>query len=447
MKIKVLNSLTNKKEFLPSKKKLKLFVCGPTVYDLSHIGHARTYIFFDFFVKFLKNFGQKVFYVQNITDIDDKIINRAKLENQNPLKLSKKFTKKYLKDMKSLGINSLNIYAPATKFIPQIVSQVERLINKGYAYKTLDGYYFNIKKFKDYGKLSKRTALLTEDAVSRIDDSVKKINKGDFCLWKFPNEEKQKKLSKLPKTKKFIILDFEPLWKTSLGWGRPGWHIEDTAIAEYYLGLQYDLHGGGIDLKFPHHEAEIAQAESLSSKKPFVKIWMHTGQLLVNGQKMSKSLGNFITIEDFLKKYKSIVLKFLFLMHHWHSPLDYKEEVVNLSISNLQKIYETNEKIKFVLRQKKFGNKNINSKNLNLIIKKFNNALADDLNTPAALSCLFELLNIIQENLFDLNKKSIQILYKTFKKFLNILNLDLPEFKIPLKIKAILSKREKLRTK
>jgi cysteinyl-tRNA synthetase len=445
MSIKIFNSLTQKKEKLPEKKEFKLFVCGPTVYDLTHIGHARTYLFFDFFAKFLKTQGYKVFYVQNITDVDDKIINKAKNQNINPLKLSKNLTKKYLADMKSLNINSVNIYAPATKFIPQIISQVKRLIQKNYAYKTNDGYYFNIQKFKDYGKLSKRTATQAEDAVSRIDESIKKINKGDFCLWKFPEEEKQNLLEKFHKGKKFIILDFEPLWNTELGWGRPGWHIEDTAIAEYYLGLQYDLHGGGVDLKFPHHEAEIAQAESLSGKKPFVKIWMHTGQLLVNGQKMSKSLGNFITIKDFLKEYKAIVLKFLFLMHHWRSPINYEEKNIALTLNNLQKIYETNEKIKFALNQKKFGIKNISILKINSLAKKFNNALKDDINTPLALAYFFEIINLINQNLFELNKKSIQNIYKIFKKCLNMLDLKIPEPKIPLKIKAVLSQREKLR--
>jgi len=443
MQIKIFNTLNNKLTPLPSKKELKLFVCGPTVYDYSHIGHARTYIFFDWFTKFLKQNGYKITYVQNITDVDDKIISRAASENQNPLNLSKKFAKIYLKNMKDLGVNSVNVYAYATKFIPQIEDQVQRLIQKGFAYKIEgDGYYFNIKKFKDYGKLSKRKAESAEDAVSRIDDSNKKINKGDFCLWKFPDEQKQEKLKNISKSKKFIILDYEPLWKTSLGWGRPGWHIEDTAISEYYFGLQYDLHGGGMDLKFPHHEAEIAQAESLSGKKPFVKIWMHTGQLMVNGQKMSKSLGNFITIDDFLKKYKPIVLRFLVLNHHWHSPLNYNEETIQTSIGGLQNIFEFLEKIKLILKSKNFGQKIFL---LSSFEKKFKNALFLDLNTSLAIAVLFETINEANKNLNLLNKKSLSDIYNFIKKCLNILTLDIKEPKIPLEIQALIKQREKLR--
>jgi len=443
MQIKIFNTLNDKLTSLPSKKELKLFVCGPTVYDYSHIGHARTYIFFDWFAKFLKQNGYKITYVQNITDVDDKIISRAASESQNPLNLSRKFAKIYLKNMKDLGINSVNVYAYATKFIPQIENQVKRLIQKGFAYKIEgDGYYFNIKKFKDYGKLSKRKVESAEDAVSRIDDSNKKINKGDFCLWKFPDQQKQEKLKNISKTKKFIILDYEPLWKTSLGWGRPGWHIEDTAISEYYFGFQYDLHGGGMDLKFPHHEAEIAQAESLSGKKPFVKIWMHTGQLMVNGQKMSKSLGNFITIEEFLKKYKPIVLRFLILNHHWHSPLNYNEESIQASIGGLQNIFEFLEKIKLILKSKNFGQKNFL---LSPFEKKFKNALFLDLNTSLAIAVLFETINEANKNLNLLNKKSVLDIYNFIKKCLNVLTLDIKEPKIPLEIQALIKQREKLR--
>ncbi|MGB9608893.1 MAG: cysteine--tRNA ligase [Minisyncoccia bacterium] len=443
MKIKVFNTLTGKLTPLPSKKKLNLFVCGPTVYDYSHLGHARTYIFFDWLVKFLKLNNYKVFYLQNITDIDDKIINRSKQENQNPLKLAKKFTTAYLKNMKDLKVNSVNIYAPATKFIPQIINQVQILIQKGYAYKIEnDGYYFNIKKFKDYGKLSRRTASQAEDAVSRIDESIQKINKGDFCLWKFPSKEKQTQLEKLAKNKKFIILDFEPLWKTKLGWGRPGWHIEDTAIAMHYFGNQYDLHGGGLDLKFPHHEAEIAQAESLTGKKPYVKIWLHTGQLLINSQKMSKSLGNFITINDFLNQYKSIVFRFIVLMHQWNSPLNYSEDTIKTALGGLQNIFETLKKLELLIAVKKFGKKNISFKNQ---INQFNDVLKNNLKTPEALAVIFEINKIINSNLLNLNEKTAKNSLICLKSLLNLLSLELPDPKIPLKIKALINQREQLR--
>src|SRR3989344_5626839 len=258
MVLKIYNTLTRKKEvFKPIKgKKVKLFVCGPTVYDYAHIGHAKTYIQFDIIVKYLRYWGYDVFYLQNITNIDDKIINRAKEESKDPLKLANEFEKNYHEDVKRIGVDSVNKYAKATDYMEQITSQVDRLVKKGYAYKIKDGYYFDLTKFSEYGKLAKRTAQEAEDAVSRIDENDEKRNKGDFCLWKFYKKG-------------------EPYWETSLEMGRPGWHIEDTAITEKELGSQYDIHGGARDLIFPHHEAEIAQMESITGKKPFVKYWLH----------------------------------------------------------------------------------------------------------------------------------------------------------------------------
>ena len=209
-----------------------------------------------------------MFYLQNITDIDDKIIQRAKEQKITPKKLAKNFERIYYEDMKALHNNAVTKYARATDYIPQIISQIKTLIKKDYAYKLKDGYYFNIKKFKEYGKLSGRTILEAEDAVTRIDDSLNKKNKGDFCLWRFSKKG-------------------EPEWNSEFGKGRPGWHIEDTAITENFFGPQYDIHGGALDLIFPHHEAEIAQMEASSGKKPFVNYWIHTGFLNIKGKKMA----------------------------------------------------------------------------------------------------------------------------------------------------------------
>ncbi|HJN62425.1 MAG TPA: cysteine--tRNA ligase, partial [Candidatus Parcubacteria bacterium] len=272
--LKTYNSLSRKKEALypKGKKKVRMFVCGITPYDFAHLGHARTYLVFDMVAKYLKTQNYKVFYLQNITDIDDKIIERAKNTKKRPKEVSRFFEKEYLKDMKSLRIDSITKYARATDFIKEIQSQVKRLMKKGYAYQLKDGIYYDISKFRDYGKLSKRTVLQAEDAVSKIDEGKGKGNKGDFSLWKLskPNE---------------------PKWKSPWGEGRPGWHIEDTAITEHFFGPQYDIHGGARDLIFPHHEAEIAQMEALSGKHPLAKHWLHSGFLTINGQKMSKSLG------------------------------------------------------------------------------------------------------------------------------------------------------------
>src|SRR3989344_3559509 len=286
MALKVYNTLTRKKEiFKPRKdKNVNFFCCGITPYDFAHIGHAKTYVQVDVIVKYLRYSGYDVFYLQNVTDIDDKIIQRAKEKNQKPMELVRNYEKEYLKDMEALSINSVNKFARATEHIKEIIKQVKTLMDRGFAYIIEnDGIYFDLSKFPEYGKLSGRKTEEAEDAVTRIDESVNKRNKGDFCLWK--------------KSKKD-----EPSWKDP--WfnnGRPGWHIEDTAISEKYFGKQYDVHGGARDLIFPHHEAEIAQMEAASGKKPFVKYWLHTGFLNVKGQKMAKSLGNFITIRDDLK--------------------------------------------------------------------------------------------------------------------------------------------------
>ncbi|MFY9457636.1 MAG: cysteine--tRNA ligase, partial [Candidatus Spechtbacterales bacterium] len=297
MAIKLYDTLSRKKGGLNprSGKKIGIFVCGPTVYDYSHIGHARTYIAFDAFVKYLRSREYEVRYVQNITDIDDKIIARANDLKQDPRDLARNFETEYYHDMESLGVNSVDKYACATNYIPQIISQVERLMAGGYAYEIEnEGIYFDISKFRDYGKLSRRTVEQAEDAVSRIDKSIKKRNKGDFALWKYEKAG-------------------EPKWPSPWGDGRPGWHIEDTAITETEFGAQYDIHGGARDLIFPHHESEIAQMETISAKVPLVNYWVHTGFLTVNGEKMSKSLGNFITIHEFLRERSKEALRLLVL--------------------------------------------------------------------------------------------------------------------------------------
>ncbi|MCH7552197.1 cysteine--tRNA ligase, partial [Patescibacteria group bacterium] len=368
--IKLYNTLSGKKELLKprSSKKISLFVCGPTVYDFAHLGHGRTYISFDAFVRFLKSQRYKVDYLQNITDIDDKIIQRAKEAKIMPKVLAKKFEKEYLRDMKALGIVSVSKYARATDHIPEIIVQIGKLLKKGYAYELKgEGIYYDILKFKDYGKLSRRTSLQAEDAVSRIDESVKKQNKGDFALWKISKEG-------------------EPKWKSPWGWGRPGWHIEDTAITQKRFGAQYDLHGGARDLIFPHHEAEIAQMEAISGKKPMARHWMHSGFLTVGGMKMSKSLGNFITIQEFLNKHSARILRLLVLKAHYRSPIDYSDTLLIQTKRELERIDE------FIEKLKTCGENGKTSLLLKGFQKEFILSLEDDFNTPKAIAVLFDIL-------------------------------------------------------
>lgn len=420
--IKIYNTLKRKKEILKplNDKKINLFVCGPTVYDLSHIGHARTYIFFDAFVEYLKYLEYKVFYLQNITDIDDKIIKKAKETGKSPKEIAKKFEKEYKEDMKALLVRSVNKYARATDHIKEIQSQVERLFKKGFAYQIKDGIYFDIKKFKEYGKLSGRTALGADDSVSRVDNAKNKRNKGDFCLWK-------------------VSKPGEPFWpfdKFGIKKGRPGWHIEDTAIAEKYFGPQYDIHGGGIDLIFPHHEAEIAQMESISGKKPFVKYWMHTGFLTINGQKMAKSLGNFITIKEFLAKEVAEVLRLFVLTSHYKSPLDYSQKVILQAKETLERINNFKEKIEKNGPKNKIGE---------FYVLKLNKILENDFNTPEFFAELFEIIKVFnkKENITEKEKNNLRGLFDFIQKVFKI--FPSKKKKIPQGVMELILKREKYR--
>jgi cysteinyl-tRNA synthetase len=322
MAMKIYSTLSGKKEDLhqiAASDAVNLFVCGPTVYDYSHIGHARTYVFFDAFVKFLrKNIGLKVNYLQNITNLDDKIINRAIEQNKSWNDISKTFGDEYMADMASLGIDSVDIYAPTTDYIPEIISQTERLVKKGFAYIANGSVYFNTRKFPEYGKLSHQKVEELKEGVRNESEHGKKYF-ADFALWKASK-------------------DNEPSWESPWGKGRPGWHIEDTATTEKHFGPRYQIHGGGLDLIFPHHEAEIAQMESVSGLSPMAQIWIHTGMLMVNGEKMSKSLGNFITIKDFLAENPPEILRYIILSSHYRSPLDFTKINPLLSLlKNLQK--------------------------------------------------------------------------------------------------------------
>ena len=418
------DTLSGKKEDLEKvadNKKLRLFVCGPTVYDYIHIGNARTYIVFDNLVRYLRALGVKVFYLQNITDIDNKIIRRAAEENTNAKSLAKKYEKYYHEDEKALGIKSVTKYARATAHIKQIVRQIQTLIAKGHAYKIDDGYYFDISTFPEYGKLAKRTVNQAEDSVSRIDENVNKKNKGDFALWKFKKEN-------------------EPSWKTPIGEGRPGWHIEDTAITERWFGPQYDIHGGAVDLKFPHHEAEIAQQEAASGKKPMVKVWMHSGFLVVGGEKMSKSFGNFVTVKDFLKQYPVEVLRYLVAAHHYRSPLDYSDGLAQQARNTLNNLSQ------FLARLEMAGGKTENGAVLEKAERDFSAAMENDFNTPAALAVIFSLINENQKQVWELSRKSAKMLKKFIKNKLELFGIGLKSVKIPLKVRHLASKRELFRT-
>jgi len=426
--LKVYNTLSRKKEVFKTRKgkKINLFVCGITPYDFAHLGHARTYIIFDMIAGYLQEKGFDVFYLQNITDIDDKIIKRAEEKKTSPKKLARFFEKEYLEEMRFLKIKNVRKYARATNHIKEIISQVKRLLKKGFAYRAEDGIYYDISKFKGYGKLSRRTVLQAEDAVSRIDEAKGKKNKGDFCLWK---------LSK-PGEPKWTPPTHHPIIKT----GRPGWHIEDTAIAEKFFGPQYDIHGGGRDLIFPHHEAEIAQMEAISGKKPMVKYWLHSGFLTVKGKKMAKSSGNFITIKDFLKENSPRLLRMLVIKSHYRSPFDYNENLIIQAEKELERIDEFINKIQ-----------NYNSKfKISKFQKQFELAMDDDFNTPKAMAVVFDLINkgnsLINQNLLSkADAKDILGFLKKIDKIFNFIFWKKPKEKIPEEILKLVEARERNR--
>jgi cysteinyl-tRNA synthetase len=417
--IKIYDTLSRKKKLIKSKK-INIFVCGPTVYDYTHLGHLRTYLTFDALVKFLKFLKYQPYYLVNITDVDDKIINRAREAKTSPFVIAKKFEKIFFQELKRLKINSINKFARASEHIPQIINQIKILIKKGYAYQTIDGsVYFRTKKFKNYGKLSRQDISKLKD----IEKNELKEDPLDFALWKGRNQNSDK---------------YEPKWLSPWGYGRPGWHIEDTAISEKYFGVQYDIHGGGIDLIFPHHECEIAQQESASGKSPFVKVWMHTGLLFVNGEKMSKSLKNFITLNDFNRNYPLRFFRFFILSHHWQSTIDLNNK--NLSEA-WQKYFKLNE---FVALLEKNKSHNSNTKPVKILSKKLLTALNDNFNTYLALNYLFEFINNYQNQINQLPTKELLLFLKQIDSFYNFI---FPWQKLDKKILILIKKREILRIK
>ncbi|MDX1535615.1 MAG: cysteine--tRNA ligase [Candidatus Spechtbacterales bacterium] len=423
--MKIYNTLTKDKDELKARDgKLRIFVCGPTVYDYSHIGHARTYIAFDMFVKYMRlKHGMNVFYLQNITDIDDKIINRSWEEKRTAEEVAKEYTKKYFEDMDSLGVDSVDKYAPASKYIKEIIDQVQHLIDNDYAYPTDNGVYFRVKKFEGYGKLSGQKLDEMHEAVN-IDEDTTKEDPKDFALWKKAKEN-------------------EPQWDSPWGPGRPGWHIEDTAIAEKELGAQYELHGGARDLIFPHHEAEIAQMEAAYNVEPMVEYWMHTGFLQVGGEKMSKSLKNFTTIRDALKVVSPQALRIFFTTKHYRSPIDYTEEGLEESKKNEKRLIE----FWINLQEKDVDDDIKSSKEIKTHLDDFWNFLEDDFNTPRAFAELFQLISYVnkQDKLSPDDKNAVLSFLEKLNNIFSVINKRNLKFEIPKEIKDLAEKREKAR--
>jgi cysteinyl-tRNA synthetase len=299
-------------------KRMNMFVCGPTVQDKPHMGHARTYVFYDVLARYLRYKGIRLFYLMNITDIEDHIITKMQETGRSWEDITTSYSSEFFEIMRRLKNNSVNYYAFATDYIKEIIEQISKLIEKGYAYKISDGIYFRVRKFKDYGNLSKQN-LDELRAGARVEVKEEKEDPLDFALWKMKKEG-------------------EPSWPSPWGDGRPGWHIEDTAITESIFGPQYDIHGGAKDLIFPHHESEIAQMEAVSGKKPIVRYWIHTGHLNVDDIKMSKSLKNFVTVEDALRSYWPEAIRIMMLSMKYSAAVNFEEKAALDAQGNAERI-------------------------------------------------------------------------------------------------------------
>lgn len=382
MPIFIYNSLTRKKEeFIPiNPPKVNIYTCGVTVYDDSHIGHARSLYIFDVIRRYLKYRGFEVKFVRNITDIDDKIINRANELKVDWQELVMKYIGRYYEDLETLGIQKGDFEPRATENIAEMVKYIETLIDKGYAYEASGDVYFNVRKFPGYGKLSGQSIDQMETGV-RIGPSEIKHDPLDFALWKKSKEG-------------------EPSWESPWGAGRPGWHLECSVMSQKFLKTDtLDIHAGGRDLIFPHHENEIAQSEALTGKQ-FAKYWIHHGLLTINGQKMSKSLGNFVTISDFIAKYKNAdLLKLFFLSAHYAHPMDYSDAKIEEARQALQRISIFMDKAKAAKPALAPASANNIPEEIARLKNKFISSLDDDFNTPEALACVFELVNLANKNI------------------------------------------------
>jgi len=421
--MKIQDTLSNSEQLVDVSKKVKIYLCGVTVYDESHIGHARTIIIFDVLRKYLESKGVEVEFIQNFTDVDDKIINRANAENVTAETISTKYIANYFTDFDGLNVKRATNYPKATEHIDDIIKFIQKLIEKEIAYTSKNGVYFAVSKFPDYGKLSKKKIEELQSG-SRIEIDESKKSPLDFAVWKFS--------------------DTNPVWNSPWGKGRPGWHIECSAMSIKYLGENFDIHGGGRDLIFPHHENEIAQSESCTGNS-FAKIWMHVGMVTINGEKMSKSIGNIKSIKHVLENWGPNVIRLLCLSGHYSKSIDYSEELLKESLVKWRQVetcyYElihadskSQEKIEGVIEN---------------IGMEFNNSLEDDLNTHLALSTFFQLVKegnrLAAEE--KLGKKDAEIIKTEMKRMMDILGLKIPEITENEKheIDELITNRETLR--
>jgi len=378
-KVTLYNTLTQKKEELVpySENKIKMYVCGPTVYSSAHLGHARAAVTFDVIKRFLTHLGYEVTYVRNFTDIDDKIIAKANETGVAAHEISEKYIKEYQEDMASIGVKSPTIQPKVTEHVPEIVEMIQRIIDNGHAYQSDGDVFFSVKKFNGYGKLSRRDP---DDmmAGTRIDINEKKEDPLDFALWKSAKPG-------------------EPYWESPWGNGRPGWHIECSLMSTKYLGDSFDIHGGGKDLIFPHHENEIAQSEAATGK-PFAKYWMHNGLIQINREKMSKSIGNILNVREAVSMWSKEAIRLFFLSHQYLNPADFSDTTMNEAEAALERLYITLKRANDVSENSNGPDKQLDA-SVETFKERWVQSMCDDFNTAEALGSLFELTRAINRSL------------------------------------------------
>ncbi len=423
-----------KEEFVPLHEgKVGIYACGPTVYNYFHIGNARPFITFDVLRRQMEREGYEVTFVQNFTDIDDKMIRRANEEGITVQELGERFIAEYYKDAKALGIRPATVHPKATEHIQEIINLVQKLIDNGHAYAVPSGdVYYRVSAFPGYGKLSGQSVEEREMGASeRLDVETDKENPADFVLWKGQKPG-------------------EPAWESPWGMGRPGWHIECSAMSMKYLGDTFDIHCGGKDLLFPHHENEIAQSEGATGK-PYVRYWMHNGFINVDNQKMSKSLGNFFTVRDIAKEYDLEAVRLFMLSAHYRSPINFSREQIAAAHASLTRLYTARDNMKHILAAAKDAELSAAEKEfverLAAYEKRFDEAMDDDLNTADAIGAIFELVkdaNVTLTN--ESSKAAVEAALKSLKALTDVLGfLQKEEDALPAEIQAMVDERAQAR--
>ncbi|MBE7030955.1 MAG: cysteine--tRNA ligase [Ruminococcaceae bacterium] len=427
--MKLYNSLTRQKEeFKPIEPdKVRMYSCGPTVYNFFHIGNARPFIIFDTLRRYLEYRGYEVNFVQNFTDVDDKMIRRANEEGVTVKELADRYIDEYFIDAKGLGIEQATVHPRATENIDAIVELISRLEEKGFAYATDDGVYFDVKKFRDYGKLSHQP-LENLEAGARIGVDENKRDPMDFALWK-------------------IKKPGEPAWESPWGEGRPGWHIECSAMANRYLGETIDIHSGGQDLIFPHHENEVAQSEA-ANDAPFANYWLHNGYINVDGQKMSKSLGNFFTVRDVAQHFDYEVIRFFMLSAHYRNPINFSDDLLVQARTALERIRTCLSNLDFLLSNAAEGTDVQIGEKLDGYKQKFLDAMDDDLNTADAIAAIFELVYFANTTLgAESTKGEIEQTASLIRELCGVLGLDESKQEVALdeEIEQMIAERNEAR--